>query len=111
MQRSRGKGNRRFPGRDGGARRGRLAEWVKRAQHVVSADELGDDIAEVDLRSTERPEQAIYRFDQIAASEGWQYAAELTSSSYRTTVFRIIVNISHRDAALSAADRASQAAS
>ena len=106
MHRSRGKGNRRVPWRDGGATRQRRAAWVSRATHAVEeSGYLGAGLVEIDLWSMERPEACIYRFDQIAARGGWRYHAELVSSG-PSTFFRVLVAHDHEQSARCAAEAA-----
>ena len=46
--------------------------------HAVNqSDDLGEDLAAVELWSSERPEACSYRSDQTAARGGWCYCAEL----------------------------------
>ena len=83
--RSRGKGGRRFPGRDGGRRKQKAVEWRKQAKHSV--DELSTFTEEsVAMNyfcpSGQSPAEAIYRFDQEIARTGIRYYAELHGSRF-----------------------------
>ena len=96
-----------MPWRDGGARSKRQTDWIRRAAHAVEdALSLGAELVEIDLWSTERPEACIYRFDQVAASRGWRYHAELRASGFRNTRFRVVVAQEHEHAARAAARNA-----
>jgi hypothetical protein len=79
--RSRGKGSRRPPGRDGG--RGKRAkqkriEWRKRAIHAVdefpkNSDDIVELIFSVPFERT--PSEIIYLFDQRISTTGFRYQA------------------------------------
>ena len=60
---------------------------------------LGPELATLELISSESPEDAIYRFDQFAARQGWRYCAELTDAGFRFTRFRIQVAIGNESVA------------
>ena len=76
---SRGKGVRRFPGRDGGARKRKQRDWVKQAHHATrSVQDLGAPLARLtyDGDWDKTPEENIYKLDQEVAKAGFQYFAE-----------------------------------
>jgi hypothetical protein len=78
--RSRGKGSRRFPGRDGGRRKQKVVEWRKRAAHAVDALPPSAE-GSVDLTYRcpfgRSAAESIYLFDQRIAHTGIRYRAEL----------------------------------
>lgn len=81
--RSRGKGSRRVPWRDGGRGKQKAAEWRKQATHAV--DELTALSGEVVSLTYSPPfgrsaADAIYLFDQEIAHTGIRYHAELQGS-------------------------------
>jgi hypothetical protein len=83
--RSRGKGGRRFPGRDGGRRKRKRPERRKQATHAV--DELwqlsGQLVSLMYLCPASRtPAESIYLFDQRIARIGTHYLAELHGSRF-----------------------------
>ena len=79
MQRSRGKGSRRRPWRDGGRKKGLRPDWRKNARH--STDSQADltpptetlSLPEFVLRN---PVKSIYIFDQEMAAAGIAYHVE-----------------------------------
>src|SRR5438445_6317187 len=76
---SQGKGSRRLPWRDGGARKKRRPEWRKQAMHAVADPaELGETPAVLLYRPRygESPEHAIYCLDQAMARAGISYFPE-----------------------------------
>src|SRR5262245_3339791 len=78
--RSRGKGSRRFPGRDGGRGKHKVAQWRKQATHAVDdLSVLPGALAALTYwcRFGQSPAEAIYRFDQQIAGTGIRYHAEL----------------------------------
>ena len=79
MPGTRGKGNRRSPGRDGGARSKHIENWRKQARHAV-ADQayLASPLAALLYMSrvTQKPDILIYKFDQQAAKADIRYHAE-----------------------------------
>lgn len=93
--RSRGKGSRRLPGRDGGRRKRKVAEWRKQATHAVDAlTELTGELIRLDYHCPfgHAPGESIYRFDQEAARIGLRYFAEL--GGYRLApVFTLHVSV------------------
>jgi hypothetical protein len=85
--RSRGKGSRRWPGRDGGrGKRKGLATWRKHAQHAAtSIAELTQPLEQVVINGFYRDsaDDFIYKFDQCMAQMGLQYYAECTGRRHR----------------------------
>src|SRR3712207_6428728 len=78
--RSRGKGGRRVPWRDGGRGKSDRPEWRKQAMHIsdhLPAD--GGEIVELSCRLAYgfHPGDWIYRFDQQMAKIGCLYSAKL----------------------------------
>src|SRR5207245_11648426 len=83
--RSRGKGSRRFPGRDGSRRKQRIAQWRKQAVHAVDrADELHAPLVPLTYTCPcgKSPAEVIYLFDQSMARIGIRYQAELYGSRF-----------------------------
>src|SRR5262245_53299185 len=81
--RSRGKGGRRFPGRDGGRRKSKPVEWRNRAPHSVKEPtELPGDLVVLTWYCPfgRSPAESIYLFDQGIARTGIRYHAELFGS-------------------------------
>src|SRR5262249_24338261 len=86
--RSRGKGGRRRPGRDGG--RGKRSKqgamtWRKRAVHAIrefpkNCNEIVDLTFSVPFGRT--PAESIYLFDQLIAATEIRYQVELRGSGY-----------------------------
>lgn len=78
--RSRGKGGRRFPGRDGGYGKAKaVPPWRKRAQHcVASLAELPEATAQLVMRGSygDALEDMIYKFDQCMAKMHLKYYGE-----------------------------------
>ena len=75
----RGKGNRRFPGREGGARKRKRPEWHKQAMHAVDdISELGEPLVSLSYRGEwgKPPSVKIHKFDQKIAKTGIRYHAE-----------------------------------
>ena len=93
--RSRGKGGRRFPGRDGGRGKQRLmAPWQKCANHAVdSFTDTQQEIATVSfyLGSVTSEATIVYRFDQRAAREGFPYQFEVIPAGFKSFVFVVRV--------------------
>ena len=91
--RSRGKGNRRCPGRDGGRGKQKRAEWRKQAVHAV--EEFPKNVGELTQLTCfwplERYSAAewIYLFDQRIADTGIHYVPE-----FRGQVFSVRVRAS-----------------
>jgi len=76
---SRGKGNRRVPWRDGGAKKMTAAVWPKQAHHAVNkVEELGTPIVSLTYHGEwgETGATKIYKFDQKIAKTGIPYHAE-----------------------------------
>jgi hypothetical protein len=93
--RSRGKGSRRLPWRDGGRRKQKVAEWRKQATHAVEAlTELTGELVRVHYHSPfgQKPGESIYRFDQEAARSSLRYFAEL-GGYRRAPVFTLHVPV------------------
>ncbi len=91
--RSRGKGGRRFPGRDGGRRKQKAIAWRKSAAHAVDdPSELSGDLIVLSYLCPFRRDAAasIYAFDQRLAGTGIRYHAELHGSRF-DPVFTICV--------------------
>jgi hypothetical protein len=98
--RSRGKGSRRAPGRDGG-RGKRVKEkavaWRKRAVHAV--DEFPKNCGDIVELYFSVPfglsaAESIYLFDQCIATTGIRYQAELRGSgNYSSFVIRVPASI------------------
>lgn len=91
--RSRGKGSRRWPGRDGGRRKQKPVEWRKQATHAVDdVADLGTELVVLDYSCPfgRSPAESIYLFDQEMARIGARYYAELRGSR-RYPVFRFHV--------------------
>src|SRR5262249_13008801 len=97
--RSRGKGSRRVPWRDGGKGKRKVAAWRKQAVHSV------DDLAElpgelVALRyvcpADHTAAESIYLFDQRIAHTGIRYHAELHGTRH-WPVFTIRVSADQGD--------------
>src|SRR5437868_11698820 len=85
---SQGKGSRRLPWRDGGARKQRRPEWRKQAMHAVADPaELGETPAVLPYRPRygESPEHAIYCLDQAMARAGIAYFPEYWGRSEEHT--------------------------
>ena len=99
---SRGKGSRRGPWREGGARkRKRPAPWQHRAQHIAeSAEELSQPVVAVNYSGAfgEDAGLTIYRLDQEMAQIGVRYFAEYQGDDFRTAHFKIHVPTKHADA-------------
>src|SRR5205809_999431 len=97
---SQGKGKRRGPWRDGGARKQRRPEWRKQAMHPVAEQaELGEAPAVLPYRARrgEPPEHAIYCLDQAMARAGIAYYPEYQG---RWRGFTVSVPASHQERAL-----------
>jgi hypothetical protein len=98
--RSRGKGSRRRPGRDGGRRKWKVAEWRKQATHAVGAiSELVGELTMVEYHCPFRRTagECIYWFDQEAARIGLWYYAELPNY-YWFPVFKLYVPVDRAEA-------------
>ena len=106
---SRGKGNRRMPGRPGGRRKAKgVGAWQRRAQHLVgSASELSQPVVRLDYagRFGEEATHAAYRLDQAMARLGVRYYAEFRGGAYRTARFDIYVAADHASSAAAAIAR------
>jgi len=79
--RSRGKGSRRVPWRDGGRRKTKSVSWRKQAQHAL--DSVDDFVGPVHLLMIhgyygDSASDMIYRFDQAMAKIGVHYYAEFS---------------------------------
>lgn len=85
--RSRGKGSRRGPWREGGRGKQRPVSWRKQAVHAVAAlpKEIGE-IVELNLSrpSGLSPAECIYLFDQRMSRFGIHYEAELHGRGYHS---------------------------
>jgi hypothetical protein len=85
-----GKGSRRGPWREGGARKARRPEWQKRASHAVEAiDSITEPVASLWYLGDHRknPSERIYVLDQRMAKAGIPYFAEYGNRwSFRVTV-------------------------
>ncbi len=93
--RSRGKGNRRFPGRPGGARPKKLPIWRNRAQHLVaSLEELSQPVVSLVYRGVIGEDAAhnIYLFDQRMGKLGISYFVRYRGRWWNTTIFTVIVS-------------------
>jgi hypothetical protein len=97
--RSRGKGNRRFPGRPGGARRKKPAVWRNRAQHLVaSLAELSQPVVSLVYRGVfgENAAHNIYLLDQKMARLGVPYFARCHHGrGWYSTLFTVVVSAEH----------------
>jgi len=88
--RSRGKGGRRFPGRDGGARKHRPVRWRKQAVHAV--EQFPKNVGEVTELTCYWPcldytaAEWIYLFDQRIAGTGIPYAPEFHGQVFTVRV-------------------------
>jgi hypothetical protein len=91
--RSQGKGNRRWPGRPGGARKRKRQEWAKRATHMVESLE---DLPQPTMTRSfstiwgKTPAEVVYLLDQEMAKAAIPYFAEM-SGGRRSYVFTIAV--------------------
>jgi hypothetical protein len=100
--RSRGKGNRRWPGRPGGVRKRRpIADWRRRCQHLVSPYFIPKPHhfglffrGEWGNRKKRRPEYMAYRLDQEMARLGIPYWKTLIEVVFGRSFF-IIVSQAH----------------
>lgn len=74
----RSKGSRRFPGREGGARKRKHPQWRKQAMHAVDESDLGEPLVFLMYAGEwgEPPSVKIYKFDQEIAKTGIRYHAE-----------------------------------
>ena len=93
--RSRGKGNRRFPGRPGGARPQKPAIWRNRAQHLVAApEELSPPRATLCYFGAfgENAAHTIYLLDQRMARLGIPYFAQYHGRRWNRTQFTVVVS-------------------
>lgn len=80
--RSRGKGGRRFPGRDGGRGKRKVPAWRKQAGHaVVELPQVGE-LVELDYSVPfgYSAAEGIYLFDQRIARTGIHYEVALVST-------------------------------
>ncbi len=95
---SKGKGNRRFPGRPGGARKYKEPVWRSRASHSVESNELlGVNVAVLEYRGAWglNPSEKIYLLDQEYAHQRIEYAVQpAPNDSY--AIFLIYVRESDR---------------
>ena len=105
--RSRGKGSRRVPGRDGGRRKRKPVEWRKQATHAV------DDVSQLDGVLIELTHvcpfgrsaaECIYLFDQEVARAGIRYHAELRGTRL-TPMFALRVPAAHEGTVRAIIDR------
>jgi hypothetical protein len=97
--RSRGKGSRRVPWRDGGRRKRKPVTWRKQATHAVDdPSELSGELVwdYYQCPSGRSPHQGIYLFDQEAARAGIRYYAELSGSRFYPAFF-IHVPVADKD--------------
>ena len=84
-----GKGNRRFPSRDGGRKKSKRGKaWESRAQHLVPLVEIPVPHTKISYggRFREEPASAIYRFDQEMAKLGLSYFAAWNGWSFEITI-------------------------
>lgn len=94
MNRTQGKGGRRYPGRDGGRKSAKKRpEWQRQAKHFVELVDVPtpheSDVFSSEFRETQS--KAMYRFDQEMAKRKLKYhASELTgrllSGAFEITV-------------------------
>ncbi len=92
---SKGKGARRFPGRDGGRRRGHRSDWSKQARHATeSTDDLTPPLVTLQYEGKWGGSAAnnIYKFDQLMSKLGTRYFAEYNG---RWRGFAITVSKEH----------------
>ena len=94
---SKGKGSRRFPGRDGGRRRGHPEDWSKQARHATqSTADLMPPLVTLRYQGEwlAPASKNIYRFDQLVAKIGAFYYPRYRN---RLEGFDITVAKSHED--------------
>ena len=75
----RGKGGRRRPWRDGGRKKTIVVDWFIQAHHAVDdLENLQVPLVTLEYQRgfTDKPDLAIYKFDQQAAKVGLKYFAE-----------------------------------
>ena len=92
--RSRGKGSRRGPWRDGGRGKQKVPAWRKQATHAVeNLMELAGELTKVHFLCPfgRTAGESIYLFDQEAARIGFRYFAEL-SGARLTRMFTLHVS-------------------
>ena len=98
--RSRGKGNRRWPGRAGGARKRKpVGPWQRRCQHTVaSPTDLPQPVVSLwDVGAWgQKLEHRAYVFDQEMARLGLQYFAVL-GVRYGRRALRITISVSQSE--------------
>ena len=102
---SRGKGIRRFPGRDGGAHKRKQCDWAKQAHHATaSVQDLTPPLATLVYEGDwdQPPEKNIYKLDQEVARLGLRYFAEYLGQWWG---FEITVSEEHEAAMLQAIRR------
>lgn len=94
--RSRGKGGRRFPKRDGGRRKQKRPVWRKQATHAADdvTELLGDSVVLTHrVPWGQTPAEWIYLLDQQTAGTGIRYHAELSGPrGWRVFNFRVAVD-------------------
>src|SRR5437868_7092072 len=93
--RSRGKGSRSVPWRDGGKGKQKAPAWRKRATHAVDElSELPDALMELSYPcpSGRSPAEGIYLFDRQIARTGIRYHAELLGSRF-SPIFTIRIPV------------------
>ena len=96
--RSRGKGNRCFPGRPGGVCPKKPAIWRNRGQHLVAtAEELSPPRATLCYFGVfgENATHNIYLLDQRMARMGIPYLAQYHCTRWNRTQFTIVVSAEH----------------
>jgi len=114
--RSRGRGNRRWPGRPGGARkRRRVGQWTRRCQHLVSLDCVPQPhhtgfhcTGSWGQKKNRRPEDFAYLIDQEMARLGIPYWMTLVDG-YLCREFFVIVSEAHASQAEAVIARRTQA--
>jgi hypothetical protein len=94
---SRGKGSRRSPGRDGGARRQRRVTVAPQARHAVESREaLQPPRVALSCGSHERPASFVYRLDVEMAKRRVPYHIAVRHTKDGTVVIVVTVSESHR---------------
>ena len=96
--RSRGKGSRRRPWRDGGRRKWRSPEWRKQAVHAIEdfPKEAGELVEMFFFPCDRSAAKSIYLFDQRIAHTGIKYQAELHGKRFTA---RFIIRVPASDVA------------
>ena len=90
---SKGKGGRRFPGRDGGGRKGKKESWESRSSHSIDRTALlGEKIVTLSYTGPwgKDASERIYLLDQAFADADIKYAVEVSSREWRLS-FSIFV--------------------